>query len=59
MGKIIPVGDAQALANAILEILDHPEMYRGDPEQVIQKFNPDTNAAAFEALFQQLLEGKR
>ena len=59
MGKIIPVGDAQALANAILEILDHPEMYRGDPEQVVQKFNPDTNAAAFEALFQQLLEGKR
>jgi len=59
MGKIVPVGDAQELADAILAILDQPEMYRGDPGRVVQMFHPEANAAAFEALFQELLEGKR
>jgi glycosyltransferase involved in cell wall biosynthesis len=56
MGKIIPVGDVQALANAILEILDQPDKFKGNPDRVVQMFHPDTNAAAFEALFSKLLE---
>lgn len=58
MGRIVPVGDAHALANAILEVLDHPEAYQGDPAQVVQKFHPDTNAAAFEEIFDKLLAKK-
>jgi glycosyltransferase involved in cell wall biosynthesis len=58
MGKIIPVGDAQALAKAILEILEQPEKFQGVPARVVQMFHPDTNAAAFEALFRELLEAK-
>jgi glycosyltransferase involved in cell wall biosynthesis len=58
MGKIIPVGDDASLAKAILDILDHPDLFAGDPEKVVQMFHPDTNAAAFEALFQELLEKK-
>lgn len=56
MGKIIPVGDGKSLAEAILEIFDHPEKFQGNPEKVVQTFHPDTNAAAFETLFQELLE---
>jgi glycosyltransferase involved in cell wall biosynthesis len=56
MGKIIPVGDGKSLAEAILEIFDHPEKFQGNPEKVVQTFHPDTNAAAFEMLFQELLE---
>ena len=59
MGKIIPVGAGESLAKAVLEILDHPELFAGDPEKVVQMFHPDTNAAAFEVLFQELLEKKR
>ena len=59
MGKIVPVGDSQALATTILEVLDQPEKFRGDPARVVQMFHPDTNAVAFEALFQEMLEGKR
>jgi glycosyltransferase involved in cell wall biosynthesis len=59
MGKIIPVGDVQALAKAILEILDQPEKFRGEPGHVVQMFHPDINAAAFEALFREMLEVKQ
>jgi glycosyltransferase involved in cell wall biosynthesis len=55
MGKVIPIHDASALAQAVLEIFDNPENYRGDPEKVIEMFHPDTNAAAFEKLFETLL----
>jgi glycosyltransferase involved in cell wall biosynthesis len=55
MGKVVPVHDAPALAQAVLDIFDHPENYRGDPEKVTEMFHPDTNAAAFEQLFESLL----
>ena len=34
MGEVVPIGDSKALAGAILQIFDHPEQYRGDPEAV-------------------------
>jgi glycosyltransferase involved in cell wall biosynthesis len=55
MGKVVPIHDAPALAAAVLEIFDHPENFRGDPQEVIELFHPDTNAAAFEQLFERLL----
>lgn len=59
MGRIIPVGDSPALAAAVLDIFDHPEAYQGDPEKIVQMFHPDTNAAAFEKLFQGLLSASQ
>jgi glycosyltransferase involved in cell wall biosynthesis len=55
MGKVVPIHDAPALAQAVLDIFDRPENYRGDPEKVIEMFRPDTSAAAFEQLFETLL----
>jgi glycosyltransferase involved in cell wall biosynthesis len=55
MGKVVPILDAPALAAAVMEIFDHPENFRGDPQAVIELFHPDTNAAAFEQLFKRLL----
>jgi glycosyltransferase involved in cell wall biosynthesis len=55
MGKVVPIHDAPALAQAVLDIFDHPENFRGDPDKVIEMFHPDTNAAAFELLFETLL----
>ncbi|MBU1660576.1 MAG: glycosyltransferase family 4 protein [Chloroflexi bacterium] len=56
MGEVVPICDAAALADAMLRIFDHPEKYAGDPEAVVQQFDPHTNAAAYEALYAELLE---
>jgi glycosyltransferase involved in cell wall biosynthesis len=34
MGKVVPIGDANALASAILDILDRPAEYRKDPRRL-------------------------
>ncbi|MBN1667359.1 MAG: glycosyltransferase family 4 protein [Anaerolineales bacterium] len=59
MGKVVPIGDAPALAQAIIDILDHPRAYSGDPQAISRQFSPDTNAAAYEALYRDLLEQLR
>lgn len=56
MGEIIPIGDAASLGTAMLSIFDHPERYRGNPEEVRNIFNPQTNAAAYENLYKELME---
>ncbi|NPA93578.1 MAG: glycosyltransferase family 4 protein [Chloroflexi bacterium] len=59
MGEIAEVGDAESLASALLKILGNPEAYRGDPEEVARTFSPDANAAAYERLFESLLQKQR
>jgi len=54
MGEVVPIGDSEALAKTIMEILEQPEKYRGDPQDLIRQFSPDTNAAKFEALFKEI-----
>jgi glycosyltransferase involved in cell wall biosynthesis len=56
MGEVVPIGDAPALGRAFLEIFSHPERYKGVPAQVAQTFDPQTNAAAYEALYQEWIE---
>jgi len=56
MGEVIPIGDAGALAEAIICIASHPERYTGDPEAVARTFDPQTNAAAYENLYQELMD---
>lgn len=55
MGRVIPIGDASALAEALLDILEHKETYQGDPAGIRQQFHPQQNAAAYEALYLRLL----
>jgi glycosyltransferase involved in cell wall biosynthesis len=54
MGEIIPIGDADALADAIIKVLDHPENYSGDPIGVTKQFDPQVNAAAYEQVYAEL-----
>jgi glycosyltransferase involved in cell wall biosynthesis len=56
MGEVVPIGDAVALADAIIKIFAHPENYLGDPPAIARQFSPQANAAAYEDLYQELLE---
>jgi glycosyltransferase involved in cell wall biosynthesis len=59
MGEVVPIGDANALAEAILRIIDRPDQYRADPRVIVQRFAPEAIAAEYEALFSELLESKK
>jgi len=54
MGQVTPIGEANALAEAILEILADPQKYRGNPAEIAQTYDPDSVAAAYEQLFARL-----
>lgn len=56
MGEVVPIGDADALGEAIIKIFAHPENYAGDPPAVARQFSPQANAVAYEELYQALLE---
>jgi glycosyltransferase involved in cell wall biosynthesis len=51
MGRIVPTANAQALAEALIDILDHPEKYRGRPDELIRLSTPDNVAAEYEKVF--------
>ncbi len=56
MGKIIPIGDSSALAQALQEILSDGRKYRCDTAALARLYDPDTIAAEYENLFQGLMK---
>ncbi len=58
MGKIVAPKDAHGLAQAILEILDHPEQYKGDIPAIRQRYTPATTAAAYESIFEEQVQAR-
>jgi len=59
MGLIVPPMDADALAQAMLRVLDQPQAFAGDVAMVRQRFAPQTVAGQYEALFYELAEANR
>jgi glycosyltransferase involved in cell wall biosynthesis len=55
MGEVIPIGDSNALAEAIIKIVSNPKNYQGSPKDVEDQFDPLENAAAYERIYQGLL----
>jgi glycosyltransferase involved in cell wall biosynthesis len=55
MGKIIPIGDAQELGNALNAVLSDKAAYQRDPEAIAHQYIPDQVAQAYEQLFHELL----
>lgn len=54
MGVVSEIGNAQSLAEAILEVLDNREKYRGAPEAIKKTYDPESVAKEYEKLFERL-----
>lgn len=50
-GLIVPVADAKALAQAVLEVLEDPHRRRGKPEALLRLSTPAAVAEAYETIF--------
>ena len=59
MGEIVPVGDARALAEAILRVVARRERYIRPRAEIARRWSTEQTAAAYEALFEQLLADRR
>jgi glycosyltransferase involved in cell wall biosynthesis len=54
MGRVARIGDTADLAACILEVLSDADKYRGDVKSIKKAYNPDSIAAEYEKLFEQL-----
>ncbi len=59
MGKIIPIGDSDALARELCTVLADPQAYRQDAQVIAGRYTPDSIAVAYEALFAEIEKGLR
>jgi glycosyltransferase involved in cell wall biosynthesis len=55
MGEIVPIKDSQALADAIVQILQNKSRYARPREEISRKFSMDTTLDAYEKLFGELV----
>jgi glycosyltransferase involved in cell wall biosynthesis len=51
MGRIFEIGDSQALASAVIEVLSHRERYTEYESSQFERYLPDAAARAYEDLF--------
>jgi hypothetical protein len=59
MGVVSEIGNAESLAASILEVLDHPQKYRGDVGGIKKAYEPDSVAQEYEKLFERLMKKGR
>ena len=59
MGRVFPIGDADALAKAVLDIWKDKESYEDSPNLIKEQYSPDSIAIQFEELFKEITEEKK
>lgn len=59
MGEVTPIGDHEALAEALIRVLAEKEQYVRPGDVIAESFSPQQTAQAYVELFRQLLAGGR
>lgn len=54
MGRVVPIGNAQALGEALVDVLSNPQKYQGNPAEIAAGYLPDEIAAAYEPVFDEI-----
>lgn len=55
MGKIVPPRNADAIAEALIEILSNPNGFVGEKEKIREAYSPDAIATHYECVFDELI----
>jgi glycosyltransferase involved in cell wall biosynthesis len=55
MGEVVPVGDSEALAEAIIRIVQDHTAYVQPRDEIAERWSTERTAAGYEALFERLL----
>jgi glycosyltransferase involved in cell wall biosynthesis len=58
MGEVTAIGDSDALAEAIIRIIQHPDNYARPRRFIEDAFSLERTVAGYEALFEALVSGK-
>jgi len=58
MGKIIPIGDSDALARSLIEVWEKRSGQKMNLDLIKKQYSPDSIAAQFEALFEEIQANK-
>jgi glycosyltransferase involved in cell wall biosynthesis len=58
MGVVVPIGDADALAEAIINVLRDRSSYVRPRQEIVERFNTRLTADGYEVLFEELLHEK-
>ncbi len=59
MGEVVPIGDSDALAAAIIRVLRNRPQYLRPREEIAARYNTERTAAEYEALFEELRSNMR
>jgi glycosyltransferase involved in cell wall biosynthesis len=58
MGRVVPIGDADGLAEAIIDVLRERPRYVRPHHEIAARFSTSRTADGYEALFEELLQGR-
>ncbi len=54
MGLVTPIGDTQALSDAVIEVFSNPTKYQGNVNEIVSTYEPDSIAKKYEELISTL-----
>lgn len=54
MGRVVPIGNAKALGEALRDVLSNPQKYHGNVDEIGAVYQPDEIAAAYEPVFEEI-----
>lgn len=58
MGQVVPIGDSQALAEAIIEVIRNREDYVRPRKEIVERWSTEQTVRAYERLFEELRAGR-
>jgi glycosyltransferase involved in cell wall biosynthesis len=56
MGEVVPIGDSEALAEAIIRVVRTRQDYVRPRDEIEERWSTEATAAQYEALFERLLK---